>query len=215
MSSSNSSNRCLVAIPGAALALACARPCNGTTSVAQSSRMLIVCDRCCLVAALRLMEVRAAYSKTDFEWDQLQRLSVEALNKSNLQLMREAATASLQATAAATAEVAATRETAESILEQEQPATAVTAQEQQQRQQEAPEQEQQAQPANTAPAAEASSSSAECEDTSKGASNVVAADAVHGDVRLHKLHKCHAVWCVWCTLCATSAAVLSCMLVVV
>uniref|UniRef100_A0A383WFK0 Uncharacterized protein n=1 Tax=Tetradesmus obliquus TaxID=3088 RepID=A0A383WFK0_TETOB len=119
--------------------------------------------------ALRLMEVRAAYSKTDFEWDQLQRLSVEALNKSNLQLMREAATASLQATTAATAEVAVTGETAESTLEQEQPVTAVTAQEQQQGQQEVPEQEQQAQPANTAPAAEASSNSAECEDTSKEA----------------------------------------------
>lgn len=49
-------------------------------------------------AALRLMEVRDAYSRTDFEWDQLQRLSTEAVKKSNLQLMRQAAAASLQAT---------------------------------------------------------------------------------------------------------------------
>eukprot|EP00878_Enallax_costatus_P023118 GHUV01024579.1.p1 GENE.GHUV01024579.1~~GHUV01024579.1.p1 ORF type:complete len:252 (+),score=93.28 GHUV01024579.1:100-855(+) len=48
--------------------------------------------------ALRVMEVRAAYSKEDFEWDQLQRLSVESIKRSNLQLMRKAATASLQAT---------------------------------------------------------------------------------------------------------------------
>lgn len=50
------------------------------------------------------MEVRAAYSKEDFEWDQLQRLSVENIKRSNLQLMRKAATASLQATPANSAQ---------------------------------------------------------------------------------------------------------------
>lgn len=59
--------------------------------------MKIDCFALCF-AALRVMEVRAAYSKEDFEWDQLQRLSVQGINRSNLQLMRKAATASLQAT---------------------------------------------------------------------------------------------------------------------
>lgn len=59
---------------------------------------------CGCPAALRLMEVRAAYCKEDFEWDQLQRLSVEGIKRSNLQLMRKAATASLQATELVTAQ---------------------------------------------------------------------------------------------------------------
>eukprot|EP00775_Hariotina_reticulata_P009543 gene9543-9707_t len=41
------------------------------------------------------MEVRDAYASSDFEWDQLQRLSIKAIKDSNLALMRKAATASL------------------------------------------------------------------------------------------------------------------------
>eukprot|EP00879_Flechtneria_rotunda_P031595 GHRR01034532.1.p1 GENE.GHRR01034532.1~~GHRR01034532.1.p1 ORF type:complete len:222 (+),score=58.06 GHRR01034532.1:131-796(+) len=48
--------------------------------------------------ALRLMVVRDAYCKEDFEWDQLQHLSHNAIKDSNIQLMRQAATASLIAT---------------------------------------------------------------------------------------------------------------------
>jgi hypothetical protein len=108
---------------------------------------------CLLFAALRLMEVRAAYSTTDFEWDQLQRLSVESIQKSNLQLMREAATASLQATSAA----AAAAETSESaaVPLPEQPAAATTEQEQEQEKQAAQQQDQQEQPAATTSAVEA------------------------------------------------------------
>eukprot|EP00879_Flechtneria_rotunda_P022059 GHRR01023274.1.p1 GENE.GHRR01023274.1~~GHRR01023274.1.p1 ORF type:complete len:249 (+),score=71.58 GHRR01023274.1:781-1527(+) len=54
---------------------------------------------CCYVrTALRLMVVRDAYCKEDFEWDQLQHLSHNAIKDSNIQLMRQAATASLIAT---------------------------------------------------------------------------------------------------------------------
>jgi hypothetical protein len=109
--------------------------------------------------ALRLMEVRAAYSKTDFEWDQLQRLSVEAIQKSNLQLMREAATASLQATAAAAtpAEAAST-----AVLQKEGETTATTEEEAQEQQ--AAQQDQQVQPAIPTPAAQVGTSTAEEKD---------------------------------------------------
>lgn len=38
--------------------------------------------------AVRIMEVRAAYSAEDFEWDHCQRLSVESIVQSNVKLMR-------------------------------------------------------------------------------------------------------------------------------
>jgi hypothetical protein len=50
---------------------------------------------CCRTTALRVMEVRDAYASSDFEWDQLQQLSIKAIKESNLGLMRKAATASL------------------------------------------------------------------------------------------------------------------------
>ena len=37
---------------------------------------------------VRIMEVRAAYSKQDFEWDNLQRCTVEDIAKANTSIMR-------------------------------------------------------------------------------------------------------------------------------
>ncbi|KAI5672995.1 hypothetical protein M9H77_13359 [Catharanthus roseus] len=39
--------------------------------------------------ALRIMEVRSAYCKNDFEWDNLKRLSHKMVNESNTRLMRD------------------------------------------------------------------------------------------------------------------------------
>lgn len=39
--------------------------------------------------ALRILEVRSAYCKNDFEWDNLKRLAVKMVNESNTRLMRE------------------------------------------------------------------------------------------------------------------------------
>lgn len=39
--------------------------------------------------ALRIMEVRAAYCKNDFEWDNLKRLSQKMVNDYNTRLMRD------------------------------------------------------------------------------------------------------------------------------
>ncbi|GBF88083.1 hypothetical protein Rsub_00795 [Raphidocelis subcapitata] len=49
---------------------------------------------------LRVLEVRDAYCREGFEWDQLQRLAVRDTKEANLQLMRRAAGASLRAVAA-------------------------------------------------------------------------------------------------------------------
>jgi len=64
-------------------------------------------------AALRIMDVRDAYAREDFEWDQLQRLAVQGTKEANVRLMRSSATASLKASltaegAAAAAAAAAT-----------------------------------------------------------------------------------------------------------
>eukprot|EP00798_Chlamydomonas_sp_ICE-L_P020842 gene20842-27674_t len=48
-------------------------------------------------SALRVMEVRAAYCNEDFEFDQLERLSKKGIKDSNIELMRNSATASLSA----------------------------------------------------------------------------------------------------------------------
>ncbi|XP_057975167.1 chaperonin-like RBCX protein 1, chloroplastic isoform X3 [Malania oleifera] len=39
--------------------------------------------------ALRILEVRSAYCKNDFEWDNLKRLAVKMVDESNTRLMRE------------------------------------------------------------------------------------------------------------------------------
>ncbi|ERN10683.1 chaperonin-like RBCX protein 1, chloroplastic [Amborella trichopoda] len=39
--------------------------------------------------ALRILEVRSAYPKRDFEWDNLKRLAFEMVDESNTRLMRE------------------------------------------------------------------------------------------------------------------------------
>ncbi|KMT04108.1 hypothetical protein BVRB_8g185580 [Beta vulgaris subsp. vulgaris] len=39
--------------------------------------------------ALRILEVRSAYCKKDFEWDNLQRVAMKMVNESNTKLMRE------------------------------------------------------------------------------------------------------------------------------
>ncbi|KAK9267416.1 hypothetical protein L1049_009842 [Liquidambar formosana] len=39
--------------------------------------------------ALRILEVRSAYCKNDFEWDNLKRLSFKMVNESNTRLMRD------------------------------------------------------------------------------------------------------------------------------
>ena len=41
------------------------------------------------------MEVRAAYVAEDFEWDQLQRLTVEDIQAANVKLLRKHATATV------------------------------------------------------------------------------------------------------------------------
>ncbi|KAJ9136387.1 hypothetical protein P3X46_033471 [Hevea brasiliensis] len=38
---------------------------------------------------LRILEVRSAYCKTDFEWDNLKRLANKMVNDSNMRLMRD------------------------------------------------------------------------------------------------------------------------------
>lgn len=88
----------------------------------------LACHACCLLlpacpcntstAALRLLEVRSAYASDDFEWAQLQRLSVAAIKESNLRLMRAAAVASPNATAVA--EPAAVAAAAAAAPQQEQ-----------------------------------------------------------------------------------------------
>ncbi len=52
-------------------------------------------------AALRVMDVRAAYASEDFEWDNLQKLAVHDTQAANTRLMRQSAAASLAATFAA------------------------------------------------------------------------------------------------------------------
>lgn len=47
--------------------------------------------------ALRVIEVRDAYCRDNFEWDQLQRLAARDTKEANLRLMRKAAGASLKA----------------------------------------------------------------------------------------------------------------------
>ena len=49
------------------------------------------------------MEVREAYCREDFEWDQLQRLAIKDTKEANVRLMRSSAVASLKATEAAAA----------------------------------------------------------------------------------------------------------------
>lgn len=39
--------------------------------------------------ALRILEVRSAYCKNDFEWDNLKRLAVKMVNESNTKIMRD------------------------------------------------------------------------------------------------------------------------------
>lgn len=39
--------------------------------------------------AMRILEVRSAYCKNDFEWDNLKRLSVKMVDESNTRLMRD------------------------------------------------------------------------------------------------------------------------------
>ncbi|KAF7811202.1 chaperonin-like RBCX protein 1, chloroplastic [Senna tora] len=39
--------------------------------------------------ALRIMEVRSAYCKQDFEWDNLKRVAIKMVNESNTRLMRD------------------------------------------------------------------------------------------------------------------------------
>lgn len=39
--------------------------------------------------AMRILEVRSAYCKNDFEWDNLKRLSVKIVDESNTSLMRD------------------------------------------------------------------------------------------------------------------------------
>ncbi|XP_044462514.1 chaperonin-like RBCX protein 1, chloroplastic isoform X2 [Mangifera indica] len=39
--------------------------------------------------ALRILEVRSAYCKNDFEWDNLKRLAIKMVNESNTRLMRD------------------------------------------------------------------------------------------------------------------------------
>ncbi|XP_028119205.1 chaperonin-like RBCX protein 1, chloroplastic isoform X2 [Camellia sinensis] len=41
------------------------------------------------VAALRILEVRSAYCKNDFEWDNLERLATKKVDESNTRLMRD------------------------------------------------------------------------------------------------------------------------------
>jgi hypothetical protein len=47
-------------------------------------------------AALRVMEVREAYAKNGFEWEQLQRLTVSGTQSANVGLLRKQVEASLR-----------------------------------------------------------------------------------------------------------------------
>jgi hypothetical protein len=71
-------------------------------------------------AALRIMDVRDAYAREDFEWDQLQRLAVQGTKEANVRLIRSSATASLKAslTAESTAAAAAAAAEVSSDLQQ-------------------------------------------------------------------------------------------------
>lgn len=40
-------------------------------------------------AGIRIMEVRAAYAKEDFEWDNLKRLAIDGLAADNTRLLRQ------------------------------------------------------------------------------------------------------------------------------
>jgi hypothetical protein len=53
------------------------------------------------------MDVRDAYAREDFEWDQLQRLAVQGTKEANVRLMRSSATASLKASLTADGAAAA------------------------------------------------------------------------------------------------------------
>lgn len=53
------------------------------------------------------MDVRDAYAREDFEWDQLQRLAVQGTKEANVRLMRSSATASLKASLTAEGAAAA------------------------------------------------------------------------------------------------------------
>jgi len=53
-----------------------------------------------IATALRVIEVRDAYARDGFEWDQLQRLVIRDTKTANLKLMRRVAEASLRAAAA-------------------------------------------------------------------------------------------------------------------
>ncbi|GMH05284.1 hypothetical protein Nepgr_007124 [Nepenthes gracilis] len=39
--------------------------------------------------ALRILEVRSAYCKNDFEWENLRRLAIKMVNESNIKIMRD------------------------------------------------------------------------------------------------------------------------------
>ncbi|KAJ0081377.1 hypothetical protein Patl1_09938 [Pistacia atlantica] len=39
--------------------------------------------------ALRILEVRSAYCKHDFEWDNLKRLAIKMVDESNTRIMRD------------------------------------------------------------------------------------------------------------------------------
>lgn len=45
------------------------------------------CFMCC--SALRIMDVRAAYCKDDFEWHMMQSLAVKDINEANVALLRK------------------------------------------------------------------------------------------------------------------------------
>ncbi|PIA36768.1 hypothetical protein AQUCO_03200028v1 [Aquilegia coerulea] len=47
------------------------------------------CSNGSYMAALRILEVRSAYCKNDFEWDNMKRLAVKMVDESNTRLMRD------------------------------------------------------------------------------------------------------------------------------
>ena len=60
------------------------------------NRKLDVCS--CPCAALRIMEVRAAYCKADFEWDMMQSLANNNMSEANVKLLRSNAERSFKRT---------------------------------------------------------------------------------------------------------------------
>eukprot|EP00877_Chromochloris_zofingiensis_P007521 jgi/Chrzof1/3021/Cz12g08150.t1 len=54
--------------------------------------------------ALRVMEVRDAYCREDFEWDQLRKVALRDMKDANVKLMRKSAVASLKASETLSAE---------------------------------------------------------------------------------------------------------------